>query len=307
MHGLYAVFHKQIGDLVLLEPALRKLSLARGGPVRLMTRSGHRDVVRLMEHVEYCPGLAWRPERLLIAYDPLPKTALRSALAPAARKICILPNRREAGRHLPFVFREVSIPELGDEYIAEYFWRHTPGGGGAFEPPRLLPPPREWRPACAPTAPFVLLHPTAGWRKKSWTPEGWAAVNDALAAEGLQRVMTYGGQDWQMGQAQDAARLAKDAPILAGATSLREFLWLCASARLVVTVDGAASHLASAFGVPALTLFGPTPVVHWHRPSPRSVALVADASRDGKRRLRNLPPAPVLHAMRELMAVGLGD
>lgn len=111
-----------------------------------------------------------------------------------------------------------------------------------------------------------------------------------------------------MGQAQEAARLAKDAPILAGATSLREFLWLCASARLVVTVDGAASHLASAFGVPALTLFGPTPVVHWHRPSPRSVALVADASRDGKRRLRNLPPAPVLHAVRELMAVvGLGD
>ena len=46
MPGCYAVFHKQLGDLVLLEPTLAKLCEHHGAPVECMTRSGHAPLLR---------------------------------------------------------------------------------------------------------------------------------------------------------------------------------------------------------------------------------------------------------------------
>lgn len=302
MRDFYVVFHKQLGDLVLLEPSLRKLALATGGSARLLTRSGHRDLLSLFEHVSYHAGVAWRPARLLVAYDSLSKTTLRSTITPAVKKICVLPERESRRAVSRVIFRKTFGSQLGEEYLAHYFWKHTPCKGDVFEPPRLRKPPSEWRPACAPEKPYVLLNPTSGWKRKSWTPAGWAAVNAALADEGFPRVVTGGSQHWQLEQVSAFAALAGGAsPILAGSTSLREFLWLCANARLVITVDGAASHLASAFGVACLTLFGPTSVANWHLPGPRSRALVAEAGEDGRRRLKTLVPERVIHAAQELM------
>jgi hypothetical protein len=42
MSRCLAIFHKQLGDLVLLEPTLRRLSRASGSKVDLITRSGFR-------------------------------------------------------------------------------------------------------------------------------------------------------------------------------------------------------------------------------------------------------------------------
>jgi ADP-heptose:LPS heptosyltransferase len=63
---------------------------------------------------------------------------------------------------------------------------------------------------------------------------------------------------------------------LSGATTLQGFLALCHGARMVISVDGSASHIASAFGRPTLTLFGPTDPAHWHHPNLLARALRAE-------------------------------
>jgi hypothetical protein len=304
MPGCYAVFHKQLGDLLLLEPALARLRRHHGGTVRILTRTGHAPLVALMDGVEFKKGLplAWRSH--LVCYDPLNKSALRSLLAPAGKKQCVLPETREmAWFHRP-LFGRVIVPELGDQYVAEYFWENTPVPAAApFRLPRLNPPPAAWQPAGLGEEPYILLNPTSGWRQKCWTAERWAAViRDLPSSAGCRFLMTSASTGWQTEHCREISRLAGGAvQSLASRTSLENFLWLCANARGVLTVDGAAAHLAQAFGVKSLTLFGPTHLPNWHRQTPINLALQAPPSKDGKRRLKNLPAAVVTETAAELL------
>lgn len=298
MPGCYAVFHKQLGDLVLLEPALARLREFHGAPVRLLTRNGHADLVRLMSGVGAVRGQPLAPAGDLYCYDPLNKSALRSLLAPAARRHLVIPERAELAWYHRFLFPAPAGPELGDSYVAEFFWERTPvPAAGGFRPPRLAAPPAKWAPDGVPSGGFVLVNPTAGWRKKSWTADGWAALLKSLGPREI--ILTGGGAGWQVEQCRAIA-----GAVGAGfpKTSLREFLWLCANARLVLTVDGSASHLAAAFGVPCFTLFGPTSVANWHRPAPGHAAFQAAPDTDGVRRLRKIPPEPVIAALAEFLA-----
>lgn len=301
MPGVYAVFHKQLGDLVLLQPALEKLRRIHGGPVRLLTRSGHAPLVGLMEGVEMCRGWAWKPASTLFAFDPLRKTAWRSFFTPARKKFCVLPEAREKQWFADLVFSGVSIPGLGEEYIAEYFWRHTPGtADGEFPAPRLNSPPEAWRPRAAPPEPFLLLNPTAGWPHKCWPPKRWAGLLRGLfGSSPLPLLIVRGPQMWQHAIAEEVhAEIGAASCRLTPEISLREFLWLCSRAQAVLTVDGAASHLAAAFQVPAFTLFGPTPPAHWHRPGPIAHAVRAPAGPDGQRRMKNLTVEEAVGAAR---------
>ena len=169
MSGCYAVFHKQLGDLLLLEPALARLRAHHGGTVSVLTRSGHAPLLRLMDGVRIQRGLTLTPRGHLYCFDPLNKSALRSLLVPAAKKHCILPEKAEAAwYHGPF-FGDLIAPGLEDSYVAEYFWSHVPvPSDGPFRPPRLTAPPAEWRPQSVGMEPFVLLNPTSGWRQKNW-------------------------------------------------------------------------------------------------------------------------------------------
>jgi ADP-heptose:LPS heptosyltransferase len=299
MPGCYVVFHKQLGDLVLLEPALARLRAFHGPPVRVLTRAGHAPVLQLMEGVVFQSGLPLTRLGHLVCYDPLNKSALRSLLAPASKKQCVLPEKREMQWFHRPLFGEVIVPELGDRYVAEYFWENTPvPPDGPFRPPRLNRPPDAWRPAGLDDTPFVLLNPTSGWRQKCWVAGRWAEVLRRLhEARGWRFLMTSASTDWQLAHCREIAERAGPAVrSVASQTSLENFLWLCSRAQAVLTVDGAASHLAQAFGVSSLTLFGPTHMPNWHRGTPRNPAIQAPPSKDGKRRLKNLPVEPVLDA-----------
>lgn len=294
MPGCYAAFHKQLGDLVLLEPALSKLRDHHGAPVRLLTRNGHAGLASLMPGVEVVRGLPLSPASALYCYDPLNKSALRSLLAPAAARRLIVPERRELAWFHPLLFPSVTNPELGDDYVAEFFWRNTPvPSRDGFRPPVLARPPEEWAPAERPPEGYVLLNPTAGWRKKMWTVEGWTHVLQVVGPAPV--VLTSATADWQVAHVREIAQ-ASGGTVLS--TSLQQFLWICANASLVLTVDGSASHLAAAFGVPCFTLFGPTSRSNWHRPNPRHVAFQPASGSDGRLRLRRLPADPVVQAVR---------
>lgn len=301
MPGCYAVFHKQLGDLTLLEPALHRLHRHHGSPVRLFTRNGHAPLVELIEGVEFVRPPALVRLEDLYCFDPLSKSAFRAWTTPAARRHLIIPERRELRWFHPLLFQRPETPELGNTYVAEFFWNHTPvPDSQPFRMPRLLNPPADWAPNGLASRSFVLINATSGWPMKSWTTTGWSELIQHFPGD---FILTHGPQDWQRTRCEEiVSHSGGKARIVA--TGLREFLWLCANARAVLTVDGAASHLAAAFGVPALTLFGPTNIGQWHRPGPSHVAVRAPVDKDGVRRLRRLASDPVIAAAEPILRGG---
>jgi len=304
MPGCYAVFHKQLGDLVLLEPTLAKLCEHHGAPVECMTRSGHAPLLKLMPGVRFRRGIPLVYRGHLYCFDPLSKSALRSMLAPSRVKKCVLPEKREMRWYHSPLFRELIVPELGDRYVAEYFWDSTPVPCSApFRPPRLDQPPDHWRPEGFESDPFFLINPTSGWRQKSWLPDCWVRMLGALHEEsGIKFVMTSASVDWQIQHCREIQEKSGSlVRSLASSTSLENFLWLCSRAQAVLTVDGAASHLAQAFGVKSVTLFGPTNRRNWHYSSNGNLAVQAPLSKDRISRLRNLSAEAVIEAARQML------
>jgi len=260
-----------------------------------MTRSGHADLAALMPGVEFVKGLALAPARDLYCFDPLSKSAFRSMFAPVLRRHLIRPAQSELHWYHPLVFSRPENPEIGNAYVAEYFWENTPvPANGPFLPPALSKPPDDWAPGGWNAGDFVVVSPTSGWKKKMWTVDGWTAV---LRSIGSRFVLTNAGSGWQSAHCE---QIAAATGAVIQPTTLRQFLWLCANARAVLTVDGAASHLAAAFGVKCFTVFGPSILANWHRPAPGHIAFQAPPDNAGLRSLKKLAPGPVVEALAEL-------
>jgi ADP-heptose:LPS heptosyltransferase len=95
--------------------------------------------------------------------------------------------------------------------------------------------------------------------------------------------------------------------VLAGHLSLGEFAATIAAARLVVSADTGAAHLASAYGTPSVVLFGPAPPEIWGPPPGPHVVLTKAELRLGDTFSGQPDPAllavqvpDVLAAVREL-------
>jgi len=161
--------------------------------------------------------------------------------------------------------------------------------------------------------PLVAIAPGATWATKRWAPERFAAVAEALHADGHGLVLCAGPGD---AAAVAAFRAACRAPIAADLTPLTVEGMAAALARvkLLVSNDSGPVHLASALGTPVLALFGPTSTVRW-APAPPGRALslglpCQPCSNHGGERcplghhrcLADLPAEAVLAAARELLA-----
>jgi len=107
---------------------------------------------------------------------------------------------------------------------------------------------------------FAVLNPGGNNEAKRWPPERFAAVAERLASHHKMRVLINGSP----GEVELIARVAAAAPgarcvelpklgITLGA--LKEIV---RRASLMVTNDTGPRHLAAAFGVPLVSLFGPT-------------------------------------------------
>ena len=95
---------------------------------------------------------------------------------------------------------------------------------------------------------------------KQWPAERFAAAAAALAPS-FSAAVVFGsaGEKELCGR---VAALIRESGLpahnLAGATTLREFIDLAAACRLFLTNDSGAMHIASALGVPTVTVFGAT-------------------------------------------------
>lgn len=122
----------------------------------------------------------------------------------------------------------------------------------------------------------VVVHPGAAFPARRWPPERFARVAAALD-HALDDVVVTGSAA-EAGIARKVAGLAGLPPdrVLAGRTDLAALVELVSRARLVVSGDTGVAHLATAFCVPSVVLFGPVPPALWGPPPGwRHVALWA--------------------------------
>ena len=93
---------------------------------------------------------------------------------------------------------------------------------------------------------------------KRWPPDRFASLADRLIEALGADVLIFGSRA-EMPLAEAVARGMTHPPVVvAGKTTLREFMALLAACHLVITNDSGPMHLAAALGLPLLALFGST-------------------------------------------------
>lgn len=123
----------------------------------------------------------------------------------------------------------------------------------------------------------VIVHPGAAFPARRWPPERFAEV-----AAALDDVIVTGTAE-EVPLARKVAELAGLPPerMLAGQTCMADLIDLVSRSRLVVCGDTGLAHLATAFCVPSVVLFGPVSPALWGPPPGwRHVALWAGRNGD---------------------------
>jgi len=128
----------------------------------------------------------------------------------------------------------------------------------------------------------TVVHVGAFYGSRRWPVERFAAVARALRTEGHDVVFT--GSAAERERALAVSRLAglDEGAVLAGALDLAEFAALIEDARLVVSADTGAAHLASAYARPSVILFGPAAPENWGPPPGPHLVLTDAARRRGE-------------------------
>lgn len=155
----------------------------------------------------------------------------------------------------------------------------------------------------------VVVHVGAFYGARAWPVERFAEVAAGLRRDGARVVVTGGEADRDRAEAVAALARIPEADVLAGRTTLDGLAALIAAARLVVSADTGAAHLASAYQVPSVIVFGPAPPEEWGPPSGPHVVLTDASVRRGDvfaaepdPALLAVTAADVLRAARRLLA-----
>lgn len=106
---------------------------------------------------------------------------------------------------------------------------------------------------------WIAINPGAAYGSaKRWIPERFAAVGDIVAKEFNARILLTGGPaERELGQDIESAMQTQPLNLI-GKTSVREMMALLSRCALMVTNDSGPMHVAAAFSVPIVALFGPT-------------------------------------------------
>lgn len=118
---------------------------------------------------------------------------------------------------------------------------------------------RDWAKEQLPEGPLVVINPGAAYGSaKRWYPERFAAVADFLTREhGMTVVLIGGPVEAEVGR-DIAAMMQYPALNFVGKTTVRQMMSLIDAAALMITNDSGPMHVAAAFKVPLVAIFGPT-------------------------------------------------
>lgn len=159
--------------------------------------------------------------------------------------------------------------------------------------------------AASPRPGATVIHVGAAYGSRLWPVERFAEVAVELTKAGHDVVFTGGTSERE--RAEETAALAKrqganlDAGVLAGRQGLAEFAATIAEARLVVSADTGAAHLASAYERPSVVLFGPAPAEEWGPPPGPHVVLTAVELRRGDVFAADPDPALLAVTVRDVL------
>ncbi|TDN90686.1 glycosyltransferase family 9 protein [Microbacterium sp. BK668] len=155
------------------------------------------------------------------------------------------------------------------------------------------------RGAPSPAHGATVVHVGAFYGSRRWPVERFAAVARRLRADG--HAVVYTGDARERERALVVAEQAGDdaSAVLAGRIDLGTFASVIADARLVVSADTGAAHLASAYSRPSVVLFGPASPSEWGPPPGPHVVLTDERVRRGEAFAEEPDPA--------LLAVGVDD
>jgi heptosyltransferase-2 len=284
-----------VGDAVMATPALRRVrdvlrgsligGLVRPGIDEVMAGTGFFDEVEVdrprgvMGHKHLASRLRQRRYGAALLLTNSFSTALTARLAGIPRRI----GYSRDGRGVLLTER-LHAPKRGDGRWAPipallYYWRLAGAllgetGDGVME--GSLPAGARLelattagerssaeailsRAGVGPDRPYAVLNPGGNNPAKRWPPERFAALAGHLSERHGLSVLVNGSPG--------EAALVSEVASRAGGVSLPEHgitlgglkgLLARATARLMVTNDTGPRHLAAAFGVPVVTLFGPT-------------------------------------------------
>jgi ADP-heptose:LPS heptosyltransferase len=244
----------KLGDLLVAVPALR--ALARGLPEHrlLLATTGWLAPV-----VELVPGVD----------GILPQQGVDHPLRVAPGSVDVLANLHGGPASLPIVAaagaREVIDhgPAVGwvDGIHERVRWvRLVAAHGMPGDPDEvdLL------HPGAGPVAAASVVHVGAFHGARWWPQERFAQVARVLPPP---VVVTGSARERDRALAVAAAAGLPSSAVLAGRLDLRAFAALIADARIVVSADTGAAHLAAAYRRPCVVLFGPAPVGEWGPPA----------------------------------------
>jgi ADP-heptose:LPS heptosyltransferase len=253
-----------LGDLLTAVPALRALAKAFPGHRRILAApralaplallTGTVDEVAHTEPLAHLPPRCDAPDVLVNLHGRGPESH-RVALAAGARRTVAFANAQIPGTDGWPRWR-------AREHEVRRWCRLLEESGIEAEATELrLRSPASSAPASLSGA--TVIHAGAGCPERVWPPERWARVAAAERAAGREIVLT--GAQPERPLAERIALLAglDAASVVAGRTDLGELTSLVAAAGRVLSCDTGIAHLATALGVPSVTLFGPSPPGEW--------------------------------------------
>ncbi|MBU6303106.1 MAG: glycosyltransferase family 9 protein [Verrucomicrobia bacterium] len=273
---------KRIGDLILTAPMLARLrQQVPDARIGLAVSDAAGPLAPCLPGVDevfhfrrgrlnagYWTGIARaRPFEIAFDCDGTDRAVATAWLSGAAVRVTHARNRRTFPRDRIFTHGCGAL--LSKFHTADYLATllDAVGLGGETPPLRLQLPPEAWTAADGLGLPprYAVVHPGSARIEKFWPPERWARVIDHLSRSlDLPVVVTGGPGRMEREHLAEIARLsATGFRNLAGNTSVPAMAAVLARATLAVTVDTAALHLASAFTVPQVALFGPTNPFRW--------------------------------------------
>jgi ADP-heptose:LPS heptosyltransferase len=246
-----------LGDCVLTTPALDilrrsrpdlRLSIVVEDRFRALFE-GNPDVDDILP-----PSIGalrkWRP-RLCLNFHGGTRSTWMSVLSGAEHRAGFghFRNRWVYNLHIPRaqeILGEERTVHTAEHLASAMFWL----GAKVCEIPRA----KLVAPSAPPARPIAVIHPVAATPEKTWRAEGFLAVAERLRALGMEPVF--------IGAAEDDLAPFRAFRTIAGAP-LVQVKTLLAGASFFVGNDSGPAHMAAAFGLPVVVIFGNSNPAIW--------------------------------------------